>query len=224
MCTIRNSQRCRASVMSRPRRERAAQRSCRRSRAADLLVDVVWNRLVVDQTLDGAADRLPAEDVELVGAGAEAGAPKQVLDLPIEQAGVISQRNPAALDVAATTAGSSDSAATVAPTPGARRRAARAAERPSKLSIAARVRWHSRESAGSAPARSPPLDDARDPPAIGKQRPLDQDRFAQLLSHFVVAGRRVSSRQAGQRSRASCAGRRGRRDRPTPSRSRCPRP
>ena len=69
------------------RRERAAHGHADVAGLPDLLVDIVWNRLVVEQTLDRAADRLAAEDIELVAAGAEAAAAKQVLDLAIERQG-----------------------------------------------------------------------------------------------------------------------------------------
>ena len=50
-----------------------------------LRVDIVVDRLVVEQEFNGTADGLSAERVELVAAGAEAGASKQMLELAIEE-------------------------------------------------------------------------------------------------------------------------------------------
>src|SRR5439155_2295967 len=65
------------------RREDAAGRDAHVPRLADLAVDGVRNTLVVDERVDGVADRQAGVEIELVGPRAETGSPKQMFDLSI---------------------------------------------------------------------------------------------------------------------------------------------
>ena len=87
MCTIRNSHRWRASVITLFGENGPRVVMPTYPAAADLGVDCVGNALVLEQPRDGAVDRLCAIDVELILARAEAGPAKQMLDLRVEDEG-----------------------------------------------------------------------------------------------------------------------------------------
>ena len=188
VCTIRNSHRCCASVMTvfgentRPRR-----RDLHVARLRDLGIDVVDDPLVVDQRLHCFGEGHPAVDIQLVGPGAESRAPQQVLEVLVVDECHQAVPAASALGRISVRRRSHRSRPARSGACGKDPAPQRSIRRPADREI--------QDQAGDRRCTLRAGDDARNPAAIGEQIPLDQDGIPELRANFVIDGAAIAPRQ-----------------------------